>query len=67
MSLKCPYCGSTEKFVTNQWIEHHDVYVNGDGCWVDDFECYDSYHDTDGATCLCCACGHDGSWDDFSC
>ena len=65
MSLKCPSCGSTSRFVSNQFIERHEAVFNGDGIWVEDFDCYDSEHDTDGASCTCQACGYAGYWNEF--
>ena len=65
MALKCPNCGSTKEFVSNQYIEHHDAIFNGDGIYIEDADCYESYHDTDGATCQCCECDYEGEWSDF--
>ena len=65
MSLKCPECKSTERFVSNQYIEHHDAVFDGSGTCVEDYGCYESWHDVDGATCMCLSCGHEGNWSDF--
>lgn len=63
--LKCPECGNSERFYKNQYIEHHEAVINGDGFWVENAICYDSYFDDDGAIVTCPECMHEGLETEF--
>ena len=65
MALKCPKCGSTDKFIASQYIEYHDALFDGSGQWIDDVECYESFFESIGSDCTCCACNFHDEWDRF--
>lgn len=63
--LKCPKCGSESEFKSMGFIEYHECVVDGEGCWVEDLDCYYSEMEDD-PDMECMGCGFEGRRHDFA-